>query len=74
MVDALLQDDALLGQHMDDNGLEKIRLEIVRSRGSDAAFSPDAAITDAPRGLYNGALLQMDDNGGFGLAEAPLGQ
>jgi hypothetical protein len=73
VVEALIQEDALLGQHLDDNGLEKIRIGIIKARGNSEAV-PDYGT--APRGLHNGRVLQEDENDAnpFGLGvEAPLG-
>ena len=73
LIDAVLLDDMIYGAALEGDGLEKMRIVFTRLY-SDSA---DAAPQDVNPGvenpsLYRGKLLTMDDNGGLGLAEAPL--
>lgn len=64
----------LLGQHLDDNGLDRIRVEILKIYGSGPPSYSGAG--SAPvQGLLNGPVLEQADDDGdpFGLGESPLG-
>lgn len=77
VVDTLIQEDVLLGQHLDDNGLARIRAQIMKmheAKDDDKTAVRNKQITDVPS-LFNGEILQEFDNSDnpFGLREAPLG-
>jgi hypothetical protein len=78
VVDALIQEDVLLGQHLDDNGLARIRAQIMKMHETkavdDKVIARNKQITDVPS-LFNGEILQETDSADnpFGLREAPLG-
>ena len=75
VVDTLIQNDALLGQHLDSGGLEKMRARILRIYKDGEAARPDAMNADleySPRGLHSGTLVSETDSGFTGLREAPM--
>lgn len=76
VVDALIQEDVLLGQHLDDNGLARIRAQIMKMHETkadeDKTVARNKLVTDVPS-LFNGEILQEFDNADnpFGLREPP---
>ena len=73
VVDALIQDDVLLGQHLDDDGLTKIRAAIRKMRVTKETYAADGEYI--PGGLLSGELLQANgpEDDPFGLGMAPMG-
>lgn len=76
VVDALIQEDTLLGQHLDDNGLTKIRAQIMKMHEirDEGPHLGNDRVSEVPS-LFNGEILQEVDSADspFGLREAPLG-
>jgi hypothetical protein len=80
LVDALLQNDALLGQHLDDDGLNKIRAHIIRAYQTTPSGAGDGSVDRLPEGVPGGLAsgkvlgeISDDEDSPFGLSEAPLG-
>lgn len=69
VIDSVLQMDVMMGAGLDDDALDKIRTNIMKFYADN---EPSAVEYDQPRGLHAGKVLEMDDDGGLGLNEAPL--
>lgn len=69
IIDSIIQMDMVLAAEMDEDGLDKVRVNIMKLYADDQSSS---TASDQPRGLHAGTVLEMDEEGGFGLGEAPL--